>query len=300
MIWWIPFVMSFPAPACTPIHGDQILAADMARAIPEFGAAPKDVVIGFSPIPGTRRIFHTQELQRLAARFGVTIDSSREACFEWKLQAISAEEVTQAMRDSLKVPDARIEILKIGNGAAPEGKLVFPLPGLMPAADRNHGPALWRGYVAYSEKRRFDLWVRVKISAATSRVVAVEDISAGHAIEAKNVRVETVDDFPVWRDVARHLDEVLGRVAQRAIPAGHAVLRTELWEPAAIEAGEIVKVRVESGQAHITMDARAENSGRKGDLIQVRNPRSGKIFRARVEAKGKVLVMPGVTGGLVN
>jgi len=300
MIWWIPFVMNFTTATCVAMHGDRIGATDLAKAVPEFAAAPSDAFIGYAPAPGSRRVLHAVELRRLAAKFDVTFDADREVCFEWMLKPVSHEDVVRSMRESLALPTAHIEILEMGTRAAPEGKLVFPIEGLIPGADRNTGSALWRGYVVYSEKRRFDLWARVKVSAPTSRVVAVTAIAAGHAIEATDVKLETVEDFPVWHEVARHLDEVVGRVAQHGIPAGHAVVRAGLSQPFEIEAGELVEVIVESGQAHLTLQGRAENSGRRGDMISVRNPRSAKVFRARVDGKGRVLVMPGITGGTVN
>jgi flagella basal body P-ring formation protein FlgA len=300
MIWWIVFAMNLRAATCTPLHTDHILASDVARVVPEFAAVPPDTIIGYAPVAGSRRLLHAAELRRLATKFNVTLNADPEACFEWTVGPVSRDDIVRAMRESIELPDARIDIIETGTRAAPAGKIVFPLHGLIPAADRNSGPALWRGYVAYAERRRFDLWVRVKLSAPTSRVVAVTSISAGHVIEANEVRLETVEDYPIWHEVARHLDEVVGRVARRGIPAGRAVLRTELTQPLEIEAGETVEVNVESGQAHLTMQGRAENSGRRGEMISVRNPRSGKLFRARVEAKGKVLVMPGVTGGTVN
>jgi len=300
MIWWIPFVMNFTTATCVAMHGDRILAADLARVVPEFAAAPADAFVGYAPAPGSRRVLHAVELRRLATKFDVRFDADLEACFEWTLRAVAREDVIRSMRESLDLPNAQIQILEMGTRAAPEGKLVFPIEGLIPGADRNSGSALWRGYVMYSAKRRFDLWARVKMSAPTSRVVAATDIAAGHAIEATQVKIETLEDFPVWHEVARRLDEVVGRIAQHGIPAGHAVLRTGLSQPFEIEAGELVAVTVESGQAHLTMQGRAENSGRRGDMISVRNPRSSKVFRARVDGKGKVLVMPGVTGGTVD
>src|ERR1700676_203086 len=149
MIWWTPLVMTFNAAICTPIHGDRILASDLARAVPEFAVASGDAVIGYAPAPGSRRVLHAVELGRLASKLNVKLDAEREACFEWTLAAVSREDVARSMRVSLGIPDARIEIIEMGPRAAPEGKMMFPLTGLIPGADRNSGPALWRGYVAY-------------------------------------------------------------------------------------------------------------------------------------------------------
>ena len=300
MIWWIALTMALPSSACMPIGADRIVAADLARAIPEFAAAPPETNIGYAPSPGTRRIFHIDELRRLAARFGTRLTTEHEVCFEWPLAPLSPQDAIHAMKQALQLPDARIDIMELGRRSAPRGEIVFPLLGLSPAADRRSGLALWRGFVRYGSGRRVDLWARVRISAPTDRVVASSAISAGHIIESADVRLETIADFPLWNGVARRLDDVVGRIARRSIPAGQAVLRTELAEPLSVKAGDNVEVEVESGRTHLKLEARAENSGRVGDMISVRNPKSGKNFRARVEAKGKVLVMPRPFSGMVN
>jgi flagella basal body P-ring formation protein FlgA len=299
MIWWIALTMTLPSTVCVPIRADRIVAADLARAAREFAAAPPESNIGYAPSPGTRRIFHIDELRRLAVRFEIALSLEREVCFEWPMSSVSQDDAIEAMKEALQLPGASIDIIEMGRRAAPRGKIVFPLLGLSPAADRHTGLALWRGYAQYGNGRRFDLWARVKVSAPTDRVVASTPIPSGRAIESADVRLETIADFPLWNGVARRLDEVVGRIARRSIPAGQAVLRTELSEPLAIKAGDDVEVDVESGRAHLKLVARAENSGRVGDIVSVRNPKSGKNFRARVQAKGRVIVMPGPFG-MVN
>lgn len=282
--------MNINAAACVPIHAGSILAADVARAVPEFAAVPGDAVVGYAPMPGSRRVLRAVELRRIALKYNISMAAEREACFEWPLLPVSREDVVRAMRESLSIEGARIEVLDIGIKAVPEGKVTFPLTGLVPAADPNNGPALWRGYVAYGEKRRFDFWARVRLSAPTARVVALTNIAVGHVVEAGDVGLETVDDFPIWYAVARRLDEVVGRIARRGIAAGRAVLRSEVAQPLEVQAGDDVEVNVESGRAHLKMQGRAENSGRRGEMISVRNPRTGKTFRGQVEGKGRVVV----------
>lgn len=285
--------MTLHTSGCTPVSADRIVGADLARALPEFSAAPPDASIGYSPAAGARRVFHIDELRRIAAKYDVALASDREACFEWPFQSLSGDEVLSAMHDGLRMPDARIEIIEIATTAVPEGALVFPRSGLMTGRARIDGPIPWRGYILYGGKRRFDIWARVKISAQMTRVVSVTPIAAGHSIDATEVRLETVEEFPLWNEAARHLDEVIGHVSRRGIPAGHAVLRSELSAPLDVKAGDMVSVDVESGRAHLQLPARAETSGREGDVISVQNPSSGKVFRARVEGKGKVLVSAG-------
>jgi hypothetical protein len=57
-----------------------------------------------------------------------------------------------------------------------------------------------------------------------------------------------------------------------------------------IERGEPVSVEVRSGSARLAFDSTAESSGHPGESILVRNPQNGKLFQAKVQMKGKVLV----------
>ncbi len=285
-MWWLLLAMSMQ-PTCTTIDGELILASDLARAIPEFAAAPPDKVVGYAPVPGSRRVIRIDELKRFARQLDVPVNPNREACFEWELAPVSRPDMAAVMRASLEAPDARIEILQISRSVTPRGTYVFPRAGL----SRSSTDTLWRGYVAYGKGRRFDIWARVKIAMPLTRVVAVTTIKAGDAIGASQVRVETFEGFPGADAAARNLDEVMGRVARGMISAGRPVLLSQLSAPLDVKAGESVDVEVTSGRARLSLEGRAENSGRDGDTISVRNPKSGKAFRARVEGKGKVVVM---------
>ena len=291
MIWWIVLAMRLQPAACVPIEADNIVAGDLARAIPAFAKAPPDANIGYAPSPGSRRVFRIDELRRLATRFQIELAGEREACFEWPLAPLTHEQAIAAMRLSLNLPEAHVEIIEMSKRATPRGEVIFPVTSLIPPADRHTGLALWRGFVLYGGERRFDVWVRVKISAPMSRVVVVTPIPSGRPIAAAEVRLQTVDDFPLSNNAVRNLDEVVGWVPRFGFAAGHTVLRSEVSEAIVVKTGDLVDVLVKSGNAHLKLQALAETSGHRGDMIALRNPKSGKIFRAKVEAEDKALVL---------
>jgi len=132
----------------------------------------------------------------------------------------------------------------------------------------------------------------VKISATMTRVVATQLILPGQNVEADQVRVETYDDFPLRNDIARNLEEVVGRMPRRAIRTGLPVFRLDLIEPFQVRRGDLVDVTAIAGAAQLRMPALAETQGRQGDMISLKNPRTGKIFRARIEGKDRALVLP--------
>jgi flagella basal body P-ring formation protein FlgA len=301
MTAWLFLMTMLSHPPCKFVSGEQIFSADLDRALPAFAAMPRDVVIGYSPAPGSRRILQIAELKRIGAQYGISVPAGSEACFEWKMHSLTEDAVRAAIRESLKAPEARVEILAMSKAPVPEGELSFPQNGLSAATNIDPStPVTWRGYVLYDSTRRFFVWARVKVSASMPRVVASEPLPAGKPVGKDQVRLETSDDFPLRNDTARSLEEVIGRIPRRVVRAGLPVLRSDLAEAFQVERGDTVEVMVVAGATQLELDAQAEASGRQGDVISLRNPRSGKLFRARIDGKGRAIVTVGATGLLAR
>ncbi len=86
---------------------------------------------------------------------------------------------------------------------------------------------------------------------------------------------------------------------RRPVANGSSLTDDMLDSPPAVQRGEVVNAIVQTGAARLEVQAVAENDGRLGQIISVRNPRSGRSFHARVEEKGTVVVVPGGQFGLV-
>lgn len=278
---------------CEMIENDRIYGENLAKTVPVFaGKLPGDLVVGFSPKPGARVTFSATELQRIGVPYGVSVPSDAQACFEWRLQTITPETVTTALRELLG-PDAHIDVLAISATEGPAGKISFPLSGLLASTLTGPDtPVTWRGEITYHSSRKFEIWARLKISATMTRVVATTLILPGENVAADQVRLETYDDFPLRNDIARNLEEVVGRMPRRAIRGGMPVFRSDLAEPLQVKRGDVVQVTAISGGAELRLPALAETAGRQGDTISLKNQTTGKTFRARIEGKDKALVTP--------
>jgi flagella basal body P-ring formation protein FlgA len=297
---WLVLMTLLPSPdSCLAIHGDQIVGEDLARALPAFSRIPRDAVIANSPAPGDRRMFAWPELKRIGRQYGVEVSASFRTCFEWEMRPLAEEDVRAAIREALQSKDApskdaRIEILALSQAKTPSGKIVFPLSGLSASANVDAAtPVTWRGEVIYNSSHKFTVWARVRISASMTRVVARKLLLPGQAVTADRVTLETSDDFPLRNNLARNLEDVVGQAPLRAILPGATVLQSDLRQPLQVRRGESVMVTAVSGAAQLTMEAVAENSGKQGDTISLRNPSSGKIFRARIEGRDQALVLAG-------
>jgi flagella basal body P-ring formation protein FlgA len=190
------------------------------------------------------------------------------------------------MRQALGIPEVRIEIVELSRYPVPRGDLEFTRASLPPAAT---APVLWRGFVRYGSQHRFALWARVKVTVPSTRIVAIQNLPAGRRIEASQVRIEPTETFPSTQP-APSLDQVLSLVPRRSITAGAVLTQNLLDTPREVERGDVVAVEVHSGGARLALEGRAQNSGRRGDAIPIRNLDSGKSFSARVAGKDRVVL----------
>ena len=277
-------------PVCTMIDGDQILGSDLARAFPAFRALPPNSQIAPAPLPGGMRVFSEPELESMGARFGLRIPAlSQAVCFRVNTGPVDREAVIAAMQRTLQMPEARIELAEVSAEAAPPGTIRFPLEGLGRPGSPD-GPAFWRGEVV-AGARHFNLWARVRILAPTTRFVAAEDLRQNVSVQPKHIRAELVEAFPsLTKATPVTAESLVGLVPTRNISAGSEIKAEYLVRPLDVARGDLVRVEVRLGRAHLNLSGRAESAGRTGDMIAVRNPESSKIFQARVEGKDRVLV----------
>jgi flagella basal body P-ring formation protein FlgA len=281
-------------PTCTTVAGDRITAGDLARTVPGFSSLAPETPLAYSPVPGARRIFRAAEIDRLAARFKVPVESSNEICFERVMEQLKPERVVNAMQHALNNLEARIEVVEMSKFPVPPGEIQFTRSTLPPATE---GPVIWRGFVRYGGDRRFAIWARVKILVCSQKIIATENIAAGSRIDAKHVRVEERDVFPSADAGTPAVDGIVGKIPRRPISAGSAITATLLEEPKDVERGQMVEVEVRSGAARLKLEGRAQSAGRTGDAIRVRNLSTGKSFSAHVSAKGQVVLSAATASG---
>jgi flagella basal body P-ring formation protein FlgA len=298
----LPFLLAVvpqvvPQPdGCYPVQNDRIYARDVAAAVPAFSGIAADFVLGYAPAPGSRRVFKGAALQKLARNQDVALEAAPDVCFERAMAEVTAEEILEAMRGSWGVTNAHgaevhMELRSWSPKTAPQGKVVFPRTGLqLPAASNPQAEVIWHGYVMYGNNRRFSISARARITTTTTRVIALSDLSAGEPVREEQVRLESFDSFALDDRPARHLDEVVGFIPRSAIRSGSTVLRSQLRRVPEVSRGDVVKVEVTTGGAHLLLEGTAQADGVTGKTILVKNPASGRDFRARVTGKGKVSV----------
>jgi flagella basal body P-ring formation protein FlgA len=293
----LAFLLAVLTPlGCQTVSSDWIHGQDLAKAVPALATMPADAKIGPAPLPGQQRVFRVPELKRIAHAYRLTREPGEEVCFAWETAVPEREVMRAAMARALAGRDAQIDIVEASRLPVPKGELQFPLSGLTLAA--NHDATLWRGYVQYGETRRFPVWARVLVTVGEQHLVAVKDFEPGQLLARNSVRVENYQGPLLREHYLRDPSEVEGMLLRGPIRAGSPLLGTMLETPFEVNRGDMVNAIVQNGAARLEVQARAEDNGRKGQVITMRNLRSGRLFRARVVEKGTVLVVPGGPIGL--
>src|ERR1043166_9439069 len=180
---------------CVPVEGDRILLRDLAAAVPAFQGMDADESIGFAPAPGAQRRFSLGELQRLAARKGVTAEF-QPVLFHRPMGTLRESQVLAALRAS--VPEgAQLELIEFSHTQVPKGPLEFAQSSLMPArAAAPKDPVIWRGRVKYSGAQSVSVWAKVRVWISRPALFAVEDLPVGKPIRAEQVRMESINAGP--------------------------------------------------------------------------------------------------------
>jgi flagella basal body P-ring formation protein FlgA len=127
--------------------------------------------------------------------------------------------------------------------------------------------------------------VRATISADV--VVAAEDIRAGQPIDVAALTLARRDVTAV-PGALTSIEEVAGKTSRRALRAGQLIDRRWLNESVLVKRNSQVTIVARSTGVEVHVPAEALQSGRRGEVISVKNSRNGTIIRARVIAESTV------------
>ncbi|MGD1094776.1 MAG: flagellar basal body P-ring formation chaperone FlgA [Bryobacteraceae bacterium] len=305
MIFPFLLVLSVTPAGCQIVDRDYIVAADLAVTVPAFAQMPSDFNLGYLPSSGATRTLRGADLQRIAKNRGIAADGLPDVCFQRRTFVPSAEQIRKAMLDvmlnSWDIKGAKIEIVSSSQHPVPMGEVVFPRDGIQLSQGASAPEdLLWHGTVRYDGGKTASIWAKVRITATMTRVVAVKTIPAGKPIQKNQVRLETYEGFPLDETMARTLDEVVNKVPKSPLQALTPIRKTQVERPPDVAKGDVVTVQVIGGAMRMVLEGTAQTAGISGGVIVVRNPSSGKDFRAQVTGKDQVTVLVNDAGGQIQ
>jgi flagella basal body P-ring formation protein FlgA len=127
--------------------------------------------------------------------------------------------------------------------------------------------------------------------AATSMPVPSVTILPGDVLSEELVAEERfVANDKVLRNYFTSREAVVGKVARRVLPKGHAIPINALRDPFLFKEGERVVLVFVTGGLSIEASGVALQPGVLGSLVNVRNTDTGVVIRGLVQSNGSVQV----------
>ena len=268
-------------PACIPLRGEAVTAADLAGVRAAFGTLPGSTRVAWAPAPGVTRWISAGELARIGRQFGVAVSPEplpppeREGlCLVRLVETLDREKLLAAMRAA--GPGYEIELVSFGPASVPPGRLEFSSRNLPHLPRSPQGPAevasprvpveiatgvtaaappviplpvvQWRGHLMSESGRAFPVWARARVAVRRPGLVARRTLEAGQIVGIDAIeRVELID-YPAWEAPLAELELAVGRRVRRAIPAHTPLLPQLLALRRDIERGDSVEVELPLGE----------------------------------------------------
>src|SRR5215467_1473904 len=201
-------------------------------------------------------------------------------------QALSKERMEPVIRQYIcdRVPwkseNVEIRIVPFSPVTVPSGVLSFrvlkPAQGLTPGLHS----FLVAADVAGKEEAR--VWVKTEIKVFDEVVITAVPLAHQEIIGGKDVRVARRDISSLTSKPFARVDDVVGRQIVRAVEANEVLTQKLLDRPTLIKRGSSITLVYETGSLRVETAGTAEEGGKVGDFIQVKNASSGKVLRGIV------------------
>ena len=118
-------------------------------------------------------------------------------------------------------------------------------------------------------------------------------VKLNKTLEKKSIlKVEDLDiissNKPNQASFFNNKNQLIGRKLKKNLKMGQLLHPRHLYEKFESERGDLLSIVSSIGQASVTVSGEAQNSGNLGDLISVKNLRSGKIIKGYIK-KNKII-----------
>ena len=157
-------------------------------------------------------------------------------------------------------------------------------------AELKLAPSVLVAVIAPQEKKQQGQWISVTLKIKKNALVAVRNINFGERISAKDFETK-------WMDVSYSKEEPMNfeaiksyQLMAQPILRGRVVFPSQLKQEPAAQKGQTVKALMGDNSIEISISALAEETGRIGDLIKIRNPENKKLMSAIIIEKGVVKI----------
>lgn len=115
-------------------------------------------------------------------------------------------------------------------------------------------------------------------------------VSAGQLLSAQDLTLIRYDIGSLSKDYFVNVAALVGKQIRRSFKSGSILSSDMIDQPMLVNRNDIVVIRLQRGPVSIELKGIAQENGRLGETIKVRNMQSEKLLRAKVTDKNTVEV----------
>lgn len=294
------------------VQGKEILLKDIAEIAAQNRSltdALEALPVGQAPPPGLARTFDPDLIVIKLRQFkidptGIRIESPRQVLITGAHRVIGNNQMFEAAKTAVLSGRTREEIeqVTVRSDTLPPDLVVPPgevelkarprLASTCPEPCRSVGfgsiPVVVEAWVDGRLYRAVSLSLRLSLMREV--VVANYPLPRHKLVQATDVRIERRDIGLLPHEPLREPSLVVGRRTTRMLAMGDVVLSDAVELPPLIQKGDVVTMMVESPGMLVTAKGIAQEKGKAGDLVRVKNVASGREVVGKVESEKTVRV----------
>ena len=201
-------------------------------------------------------------------------------------QSVTKEKIEPVLRQYIvakgpwKTDNVELRITPFQPVSVPAGavnyKILKPANGITPGLHN----FLLAAEIGGKEEAR--VWIKVDVRVFEDVVVSSYPLAHHETIRADHVRMERRDISSLSVRPFTRIADVEGQQATRAIEVNETVTQKMVERATLVRRGAQVVLLYETGSLHVEAPGIAHEPGKIGDVIQVKNPASGKLLRGVV------------------
>lgn len=134
------------------------------------------------------------------------------------------------------------------------------------------------------------VWVTADIIIHARVVQAASRLPFGSTITAADVKEAVTEISDARAQYFHSSSEVIGKVMRRTLSPGDPLTRDSAANPLLIRTGESVRVQLQRGPIALSYMGKAEQDGRLGEIIRIRNLDFPRSLKATVVGRGEVRI----------
>lgn len=225
-----------------------------------------------------RRFAHSWFIIFLGSVLSAGAGNSGQPITKDSLEPVLRQYVFQ--RTAWKSENVEIRIIPFPVVSVPLGQVNFRV--VQPKQSITPGLQSLLVAVDVAGKEETRLWVKLEIRLFDNVVVSSFPIANHELVNSKAVRAERRDISSLYARPFTRIDDVVGQQAVRAIEVNEILTQKSVERPTLVKRGSAITLLYETGNLRIETAGTAEEGGKLGDFIQVKNASSGKALRGIV------------------